>query len=335
MGVRDASRLSTRAGSWSLFAAGLAGAAVLAGMADGQPNEGEPAAVAAQLGAAQFARREAASRDLVEGGLASLPALAAAVRSDDLEIASRGVEVLGRLLAADDPAVVAGAERSLESLVAEPEQPVARQAAAVLEFHRSAAAAAAREALEGLGAVVRERSALDHPGFEVEIDTRWRGTAADFRHLASLRGLDAVSVRGVAVDDGVLEVIGGLRSASRIELFGTGAGREAATRLSAKLPDARIDVRKGGKLGVSSAAQGGPCEIRIVEPGSAADEAGLRSGDVVLAMDGVEITGFEELTSRLADRGPGEEVRLAIARRGGTADGEPERLECAVRLDAW
>lgn len=335
MGVRVVSRLSTRAGAWSLIVAGLTGPAVLAGVAVGQPNEGELAATAAQLGAAQFARREAASRDLVEWGLASLPALAAAVRSDDLEVASRGVEVLGRLLVATDPVVVAGAERSLESLAAEPEQPVARQAAAVLDFHRAAAAAAAREALEGLGAIVRERSAVDRPGIEVEIDTRWRGTAADFRHLAFLRGLDAVSIRGVAIDDSVLELLGGLRAVSRLELFGTGAGREAAALLAAKLPDARIDVRKGGKLGVSSAALGGPCEIRIVEPGSAADEAGLRSGDVVLAIDGAEITGFEELTSRLADRGPGEEVRLTIARRGGTADGEPERLECAVRLDAW
>ena len=32
---------------------------------------------------------------------------------------------------------------------------------------------------------------------------------------------------------------------------------------------------------------------------------------------------------------PGEVVRLAVARHGGTADGEPERIECQVRLDAW
>lgn len=333
MGVRIASRLSIRARGWPLTAVGMVG--VVVGSAAGQPVEADLAAVVSQLGAPQFARREAASRDLVEAGLAALPALSTAVRSDDLEVASRGVEVLGRLLATADPALAAGAERTLEALTAEPDQPVARQAAAVLEFHRTAAAAAAREALEGLGAVIRERTAVDRAGLELEIDTRWRGTPADFRHLAALRGLEAVSVRGVAVDEGVLAVLGGLREVARIELFGAGVGREAAASLAAKLPDARIDVRKGGKLGVSSVAAGGPCEIRIVEPGSAADEAGLRSGDVVLSIDGVEITGFDDLTTRLADQGPGEVVRLTIARRGGTADGEPERLECDVRLDAW
>jgi S1-C subfamily serine protease len=86
---------------------------------------------------------------------------------------------------------------------------------------------------------------------------------------------------------------------------------------------------------VSSTAFGGPCEIRTVEPGSAADQAGLRSGDVVLSIDGTGVASFDELTVRLGECAPGEVVRLAVARHGGTADGEPERIECQVRLDAW
>jgi S1-C subfamily serine protease len=86
---------------------------------------------------------------------------------------------------------------------------------------------------------------------------------------------------------------------------------------------------------VSSTAFGGPCEIRTVEPGSAADQAGLRSGDVVLSIDGTDVASFDELTARLGECAPGEVVRLAVARHGGTADGESERIECQVRLDAW
>jgi len=144
-----------------------------------------------------------------------------------------------------------------------------------------------------------------------------------------------VSIHGVPVDADTLAVLGGLRGLRRLDLFGTGAGPDEARLLVERLPDTRIDVRRGGRLGVGSAATGGPCEIRIVEPGSAADQAGLRSGDVVLSVDGADVASFEELTARLGERAPGDVVRLAIARRGGTADGEPERIECGVRLDAW
>ena len=81
-------------------------------------------------------------------------------------------------------------------------------------------------------------------------------------------------------------------------------------------------------------AFGGPCEIRTVEPGSAADQAGIRPGDVVLAVDGNPVADFDGLTARVAGRGQGERVRLSVA-RGGAADGELERLEFEVRLDAW
>ena len=167
------------------------------------------------------------------------------------------------------------------------------------------------------------------------MNAAWRGTPADFRQLARLRGLAGVSVFGVPVDDATLALLAELRGVTRIELFGTGAGREAADLLAKKLPAARIDVRKGGKLGVSSLPLGGTCEIRTVEPGSAADQAGLRSGDVVLTIDDEPVKSFEGLTERLADCAPGELVMLTIARRGGKADGEPERLKCEVRLDAW
>ena len=56
---------------------------------------------------------------------------------------------------------------------------------------------------------------------------------------------------------------------------------------------------------------------------------------MVLSIDGVGVTSFDDLTTRLGERAPGEVVTLAVARRDGTADGEPERVDCDVRLDAW
>lgn len=287
------------------------------------------------LGSEQFARREAAARSLVDAGPAAIAPLERAIRGGDLEVSSRGIEVLRHMLDARDEAAAAAAAAALDRLAAKDDEVVGRLAAAAVEFHRLGRSTAARERLESLGAVIRERPPVEGRGVEVEIHAAWRGSPADLRELAHLQRLAAVSVRGVPVDAETLAVIAGLRGLLRLDLFGTGAGPGEAKLLAACLPDARIDVRRGGRLGVSSVAVGGPCEIRTVEPGSAADQSGLRSGDVILSINGIDVATFDELTTRLGECAPGEEVRLAVARRGGAADGDAERIECRVRLDAW
>ena len=167
----------------------------------------------------------------------------------------------------------------------------------------------------------------------MDLGAAWRGAEGDLQLLTRLRGLTVLSVRGVPLDAAALDMLGRLQTLERLELFGTGAGAAEAARLAERLPDVRIDVRKGGKLGVASLALGGPCEIRTVEPGSAADQAGIRSGDVIMAVDAQPVADFEALTSRLSGRDPGEVLRVEILR--DRADGTAERLTCDVRLDAW
>lgn len=286
----------------------------------------------AQLAAPQYARREAAARSLVATGTAVLPALERAIHAGDLEVASRGIEVVAAILSADDGGA---AEASLRALAADGPGSVASLAADTLTFHMLAVTDAARGRLESLGALVRERAPVDGGGLDVDLDAGWRGGPDDFHDLARLRGLVGVSVRGVAVDAGMIDVLGGLAGVQRIDLYGTGAGPAEARALASRLPEARIDVRRGGRLGVTSTVVVGPCEIRTVEPGSAADQAGLRSGDVVQSIAGTDVASFDELTTRLEAYAPGEAVQVVVARRGGRADDEPERIECTVRLDAW
>ena len=286
----------------------------------------------AELAAPQYARREAAARSLVATGTAVLPALERAIRAGDLEVASRGLEVVAAILSADEGGA---AEACLRTLAAAGSGPEATLAADALTFHMLAVTDAARGRLESLGAQVRERSPVDGGGLDVDLDAGWRGGPDEFRDLARLRGVVGVSVRGVPVDAGMIDVLGGLSGVQRIDLYGTGAGPAEARTLAGRLPEARIDVRRGGRLGVTSTAVVGPCEIRTVEPGSAADQAGLRSGDVVQSIAGSLVASFDELTERLEAHAPGEAVQIVVARRGGRPDDEPERIECTVRLDAW
>lgn len=305
----------------------------LAAVSGAAPTESELAEWISQLADPQFARREAASKSLLAAGLPAVEPLATAIQDGDLEVASRGVEILREMLA--DDALAEAAEAALERCAEEGDAAAARLASAALDFHVLGMAAAARSRLESLGAVVREKPVAAQGAIEVELGRDWKGTSTDLRELTRLARLEGLAVHGVRLDEPALAVIGRLRGLESMELFGTGLSDEAIAGLAAKLPETQIDVRRGGKLGVGALAFGGPCEIQTVEPGSAADQAGVRPGDVVVAIDGAAIVDFDGLTTRVAGRGPGDVVRLTVSRLDRAADGDPERLDFEVRLDAW
>lgn len=65
--------------------------------------------------------------------------------------------------------------------------------------------------------------------------------------------------------------------------------------------------------------------VREVEPDSAADEAGLQRGDIIVGFDGEEVTSFAELAGMVRAHQPGDTVTLEVLRAG-------ERLELAATL---
>jgi serine protease Do len=56
--------------------------------------------------------------------------------------------------------------------------------------------------------------------------------------------------------------------------------------------------------------------VQIVEPGSGAEVAGVRRGDVITALDGTEISSYGDLLSTLRDYEPGDTVGLTVVRNG-------------------
>jgi len=289
-----------------------------------------------QLAAEQFAQREAATRSLAAAGAAAIEPLRLAIRRNDLEVSSRAVEILREMLAGEDVDLAAVAERALEDLAEGSDAAVAGMAEATLDFHTVGLAEAARSKLESLGATITEGFLPSgQRGLHALFNASWTGKSDDLRLLARLRRVAHVGVHGVRLDEASLAVLGRLRGLEQLQLYGTGVGDAALAALAEKLPDTKIDVRKGGKLGVAGQSAIGPCLITHVQEGSAAADAGIQMGDIVLHIDGQPVANFETLTDLVGRRGPGDTLELDIERGGGNRGDEPQRFKRTVKLGGW
>ncbi len=90
------------------------------------------------------------------------------------------------------------------------------------------------------------------------------------------------------------------------------------------VPAARVRVvteamRDGRKLERPSLGATGdpaePAKLSAILPGSAAERAGLKPGDLVLSADGQDIMTFAELTALIGNRAPDSSLKLLIERQ--------------------
>ena len=75
-----------------------------------------------------------------------------------------------------------------------------------------------------------------------------------------------------------------------------------------------------GNVSEESQSYGMPqgCAIRSVEADSPAAKAGLQANDIVTAVNGTEITSYEEFAQLITDSGIGAELELTVFRKGET-----------------
>lgn len=67
--------------------------------------------------------------------------------------------------------------------------------------------------------------------------------------------------------------------------------------------------------------------VQRVKADSPADEAGLREGDLISAIDGEPVRGSQDLADAISEREPGEEVMLTVHRSG---DDEEQEIEVTL-----
>ena len=75
----------------------------------------------------------------------------------------------------------------------------------------------------------------------------------------------------------------------------------------------KIPSEEATQLGVT---QGPGVVVYQVQPGSAADRAGLRRGDVITALNGTAVTDPNSFRNQIASTAPGSEITLTVRRNG-------------------
>jgi serine protease Do len=74
-----------------------------------------------------------------------------------------------------------------------------------------------------------------------------------------------------------------------------------------------VDAARAKELRLT---QAGGVEVTLVRPGSPADQAGVKAGDVVAEYDGQKVQGIEQFSRLVRDTPSGRAVRLRVMRNG-------------------
>lgn len=273
-------------------------------------------ALIADLGAAEYQRRLAATKRLEQLGPQAVPALVEAAESAvSLEVAIRAVEIVKRLYLGGDGEGFEQAEAALTKLSESPNRPVAAAAAEVLErFGDHVRLAHAVKQIERLGGSVKFSDVPagfiapgDLPLIQyVLIGTDWKGGDEGLKYVARLPTIGVVYlIRGAPVSEAAVQ------------------------KLQQQRPDLRIQYRGRAYLGIASGASPGQgCLISQVQPGGAAAKAGLRAGDVILKFAGTPVEDFDQLVELIGKKAPGDKVDVVIRRNG-------QEMTIPVVLGTW
>jgi hypothetical protein len=169
------------------------------------------------------------------------------------------------------------------------------------------------------------------------------------QHVCEIPGLKSLSIVDGEIDDAALEPLrkmgrihslefryvplsdeqGDLISSMPIRvslnLMGTGISAQKVESMRSALPGLQIDHKRGGFLGVTCMDSLDACELLSVLPDSAAEEAGLISGDVIVRIGDAEIHRFRDLQNEINEHLPGDEVDVSF-RRGDKIESIKLRL---------
>jgi S1-C subfamily serine protease len=125
-----------------------------------------------------------------------------------------------------------------------------------------------------------------------------------------------VSISSGKVTDGALAHIAAFPGLELLEIHaGSSLTASSLRKFREARPHVHVYARGEALLGVHADPEG-PCLLTEVVPGSAAEQAGLRTGDEVIAAAGAHIRDFSDLTIAVFSHKPGDKLAIEFNRGG-------------------
>jgi hypothetical protein len=143
--------------------------------------------------------------------------------------------------------------------------------------------------------------------------------------LRTMQRIHSLEFRYVPLSDEHGDLISSMPIRVSLNLMGTGISAQKVASMRSALPGLQIDHKQGGFLGVKCMDSLDACEIDSVLPDSAAEEAGLIKGDVIVRIGDAEIHRFRDLQNEINEHRPGDQVDVSF-RRGDKIESVKLRL---------
>jgi hypothetical protein len=283
----------------------------------------------------QYREREEATQRLLSAGKPALDPLLTIANSDQPEPADRAIWILRNMGRSPDNSLALSA---LEHVVQLKNRPAIVSKAEFELTDRSVAACAER--LEPLGAEVSMRPENIETGpvpfLAVELGEKWHGTLDDLRQLIQMQRILRFRLQGAPVSDDIVKMFAEKQNLANLMLIETKATPEAVDFVKDKHPETTVYVRNLVMLGVSAEKSAAGMVVTSVRPDTAASNANMVDGDIIVTIDGHPVPDFDRLTARIAQHQPGEQVELEIIRKELVKDKPIEkRMKITPVLGTW
>lgn len=287
----------------ALLTLAVFGWTLLADEADPPVDEAEQLAV--DLKHQDFTVRESATRKLASLGPSAIAPVTEIALQDNLEAGLRAVSILEELYLSEDTAAFDQAEASLNRLLDQSKLPaVAQKAAQTLENnHFTVTQRRAIAEVRRLGGQIQMQR--DFPvlvnGEQLRpeqgwaqaaaINRHWKGGVEGLRHLSRLKSLQTIYL-----------------------VSGHPLSEEAILDLEKEMPETVIQHRGRAMLGVGTRPDSLGCFISQVRIDSAASEAGMQVGDIVVEISGKPVRQPEDLIALIGEHTEKEPVKIIVLR---------------------